>query len=173
MESVTYPLRLNRHLYLEKICSRREADRMIQRGEVLVNNRVAVLGQKINKDDVVSLVGHARRQSGAKKYYLAFHKPVGVVSHNPRSGEQSPEDFTRDIPTDLFPLGRLDKASRGLMILSNDGTIVNKLLHPQFNHEKEYRVTVDKRIDKDFITQMKSRCTDRRLPNQTSRGTQN
>lgn len=153
-QPIEYPIRLNRYLYLRKICSRREADRLIESGQVMVNNKPAVLGQKISPDDVVTLSKQATTKTKTKKYYIAFNKPVGVVSHNPQLGEQSVDDFLRDIKASLSPLGRLDKASRGLMLLSNDGTIVDKLLNPKYEHEKEYVVSVDKRIDKHFLQAM-------------------
>lgn len=152
---IEYPIRLNRYLYLEKVCSRREADRLIESGDVLVNGTPAILGQKVESGDHVTLSRKAVKKTKTKKYYVAFNKPVGVVSHNPQGGEPSVNDFVRDIPYHLFPLGRLDKASHGLMILSNDGTIVDKLLNPIYEHEKEYVVSVNKRIDKYFLESMR------------------
>lgn len=152
-EPVVYPIRLNRYLYLEKICSRREADQLIDSGKIFVNNKPAVLGQKINQKDKVTL-DPAVEKKQSKKYYIAFNKPVGVVSHDPQMGEQSAEDFLHKIPAKVSPLGRLDKASHGLMLFSNDGTIVDKLLNPQYEHEKEYVIAVDKRINKDFMHKM-------------------
>lgn len=150
-----FPIRVNRYLYLQKICSRREADRLIEKGEVLVNGKVAVLGQKISGSDKVTLKNQAK-QKQAKKVYVAFNKPVGVVSHNPQPGEKSAESYLKSIQEKISPLGRLDKASRGLMIFSNDGTIVDKLLNPKYEHEKEYEVAVDKRIDKNFLQAMEA-----------------
>ena len=152
---ITYPIRLNRYLYLQNICSRREADRLISTGQVLVNGQVALLGQRISETDVVDLSPDAQRKTQAKKYYLAFHKPVGVVSHNPTPGELGVEDYLSDIQARLSPIGRLDKASSGLLLLSNDGTIVHKVLNPQFQHEKEYLVEVDKRLSQEFLLRMR------------------
>jgi len=153
-EPIIFPIRINRYLYLKKICSRREADRLIEQGQVLVNNKKAVLGQQVIETDNVGLKSEAKKAQ-AKKYYVAFNKPVGVVSHDPQQGEQAATDYITDIPAKLSPLGRLDKASHGLMILSNDGTIVDKLLNPKYDHEKEYLVKVDKRITPDFLHSMR------------------
>ena len=150
-----YPVRINRYLYLEKICSRREADRLIEEGSVLVNGSPAVLGQQIEKGDKVEVVG-TKRKKLTEIYHVLINKPVGVVSHNPQSHEKSIESFVRDIPVKLSPVGRLDKASHGLMLLSNDGLIVDRMLNPKYEHEKEYVVTVDKRIDKHFLEKMRS-----------------
>jgi len=152
---ITYPMRLNRHMYLEKICSRREADRLIEAGQVFVNGKKAKMGQKVEKSDKVTLDKKVQ-QKQEKKIYLAFNKPVGVVSHNPQMGEKSAEEYLQHIPEKVSPLGRLDKASNGLMLFSNDGTIVDKLLNPKYEHEKEYVVEVDKRIDKIFLTKMQN-----------------
>ena len=120
----------------------------------MVNGEVAVLGQKINKNDEVRIDPKTLKKT-KEKYYIAFNKPEGVVSHNPQLGEKSTEDYTRKISARLSPLGRLDKASHGLMILSNDGTIVDKVLNPKDEHEKEYLVKVDKRITREFIANMR------------------
>lgn len=135
-------MRINRYLYLQNVCSRREADRLIARGEVLVNGTPAVLGQQMEESDVVTLRGHASKLHTSYQYYL-YHKPVGIVSTNPQRDE---EDAVTDakLPRGFAPVGRLDKASEGLMLLTNDGRIVNKLLNPEFAHERTYRVTVDK-----------------------------
>jgi len=150
---ITYPMRLNRHMYIEKICSRREADRLIESGLVFVNGKKAKMGQKVDQKDKVTL-DKSVKQKQENKMYIAFNKPVGVVSHNPQMGEKSADTFLKNIPVKLSPLGRLDKASHGLMLFSNDGTIVDKILNPKYEHEKEYVVMVDKRIDKIFLEKM-------------------
>ena len=144
MNEVTYPIRINRYLYLAGICSRREADRLISRNEVYINGEPAVLGQKVNLGDEVS-IGEDTEARLAEREYFALYKPVGVVSHNPKEHEQAANELIQSKST-LFPLGRLDKASRGLMILTNDGRLTHAILSPEFEHEKEYTVTVDKRI---------------------------
>ncbi len=141
---IEYPVRINRYLYLTGICSRRAADRLIDKHEVFINNKVATLGQKVNKGDRVTLGSEAKKLQASYKYYI-YNKPVGVVSHNPQLGEKS---ATQDanLPPDFAPVGRLDKASSGLMLLTNDGRIVNKLLNPEFAHVREYVVTLDKPV---------------------------
>jgi 23S rRNA pseudouridine2604 synthase len=153
MEEVTYPIRINRYLYLKGFCSRRKADQLIEQGEILINGKVAVLGAKVLDGDEVTVGKKVRKLALEYKYFL-YHKPRGIVSHNPQKGEKSIEDVS-GLPKDFFPVGRLDKASHGLMLLTNDGRIVNSLLSPEFEHEREYVVKVDKKITNSFITRMK------------------
>ncbi len=153
---ISFPVRLNRYLYLQGFCSRREADRLIETGKIKVNGKKAVLGQKIEEKDKIDIPPSIKKEKEHKRYFI-FNKPVGVVSHNPQQGEKSVESYFSNADTKtlkLAPLGRLDKASRGLMLLSNDGTIVDKLLNPKYEHEKEYVVVVDKRIEKKFLQSM-------------------
>ncbi|NCS99271.1 rRNA pseudouridine synthase [Candidatus Parcubacteria bacterium] len=149
---IEYPIRINRYLYLKNYCSRRKADEMIEKGQVKVNGKLAVLGQKVNKDDKVE-VGSEMKKMKQNYEYFAFNKPTGVVSHNPQEGEKSVDDF---FPTNkkLAPVGRLDKKSEGLMFLTNDGRIIDKMLNPKYEHEKEYSVRVDKEIKSNFIRKM-------------------
>ena len=131
-----YPMRINKYLAREGVATRRGADELVARGKVLVNGRIAVLGEKIHKGDKVEF----RDKSSSKKYlYFAYHKPVGVITHSPQLGEK---DITQSagLPRDVFPVGRLDKDSSGLIILTNDGRITDRLLNPLYGHEKEYRV---------------------------------
>jgi 23S rRNA pseudouridine2604 synthase len=146
------PIRINRFLALNQYCSRREADRFIEQGQVLVNGKPAVLGMLINENDKITM------RSGFKKVeegrvYLVFNKPVGIVSHSPEEGQKSISDIFR-YKTRVFPIGRLDKDSHGLIILTNDGRITGKLLDPEFGHEKEYEVEVDKPIVGRFLDKM-------------------
>ncbi len=156
-DNISYPIRINRYLYLKGFCSRREADRLIEKGLVKVNGKKVTLGQKLEKaEDRIEMPKSVRQEKSIKKYYL-LHKPQGVVSHNPQTGEKSAEEYfeSPDIKKlRMAPLGRLDKASRGLMLFSNDGTIVDKLLNPKHEHEKEYVVTIDKRMTKEFFDTM-------------------
>jgi len=149
---IQYPLRINRYLFLKGYCSRRKADKFIENKLVKINGRIAVLGDKIKKDDKVEVAKEVKEE--VKKYvYIAYYKPIGIVSHNPQKGEQGIEDiFKWKVP--IYPLGRLDKASEGLMLLSNDGRIVDKLLNPKNAHEKEYIVKVDKKITGIFMKKM-------------------
>lgn len=141
---IEYPLRINRYLHLTGVCSRRAADRLIEQNEVFINNKVAVLGQKVNQGDSVTLGSEAKKLQKSYKYYL-YNKPVGVVSHNPQYGEKSAVQDA-NLPPDFAPVGRLDKASEGLMLLTNDGRIVDKMLNPKFDHTKEYFVKLDKPV---------------------------
>lgn len=153
MEEIQYPIRINRYLYLKGFCSRRKADQLIEQGEILINGKVAELGTKVLEGDEVVVGKKVKKLTSEYKYYL-YHKPRGIVSHNPQGDEKSVEDVS-GLPKDFFPVGRLDKASHGLMLLTNDGRIVNRLLSPEFAHEREYVVQVDKRITNSFITRMK------------------
>ena len=150
MEKIEYPIRINRYLFLKQICSRREADRLIEKGEVLVNGAKAVLGQQVQKDDVVEVVGKAAHRE--YRYYI-YNKPRGIVSHNPQGDEQSIEDVS-GLGTAVFPVGRLDKDSHGLMLLTDDGRIVNALLHPDYAHEREYIIQVDKYMKENHLRKL-------------------
>ncbi|NQV93439.1 rRNA pseudouridine synthase [Candidatus Kaiserbacteria bacterium] len=153
MEEITYPIRINRYLYLKGFCSRRKADQLIEKGDILINGEVATLGAKVLLGDEVTVGKHVRKLQSEYKYFL-YHKPRGIVSHNPQGDEKSVEDVS-GLGKSFFPVGRLDKASHGLMLLTNDGRIVNRLLSPEFEHEREYVVRVDKKITNTFITRMK------------------
>ncbi len=141
-------IRINKYLSDKKICSRREADRLIESGCVFVNGKKAVLGQKVSEEDNVEVKGVKKEY----KYY-AYYKPVGVVSH-----KTSPNDIEArqdaGLSNDFAPVGRLDKSSHGLMILTNDGRIVDKLLNPKYSHEKEYIVRTDKYIKEGDLKKM-------------------
>jgi len=135
---------INHYLALQGYCSRRKAVEYIKAGKVKINGDVAEVGQRVVEGDIVNVTDDVARAADNYEYY-AFYKPTGVVSHNPKSGEKSVEDIFRTKKA-MYPMGRLDKASEGLMLLSNDGRIVNRLLSPESGHEKEYIVTVDKRL---------------------------
>lgn len=137
-------VRLNKYLADRKLASRREADRLIAEGKVLVNGKKAKIGQKIGEDDIVRLAPDATRA----RTYLAYYKGRGIISHSPKKGEidvaaRLKKDYGL---TGVFPVGRLDKASEGLMIVTDDGRITGPLLDPENDHEKEYEVTVDKPV---------------------------
>lgn len=153
-EKIDYPIRINRYLFLKGYCSRRKADKFIEERRVKINGRIAVLGDKVQKSDTVE-VGKEVSDDAKKYEYIAYYKPVGIVSHNPQEGERGIEDIFK-WKVSLSPLGRLDKASEGLMLLSNDGRIVDRLLNPKYAHEKEYVVKVDKKITGLFLKQMTS-----------------
>ncbi len=136
-------MRINKYLADQKIASRREADVLIDAKKVLINGKKAVLGQLVYEGDKVEIVGET------KKYvYLAYYKGRGVITHSPAEGEidiatRLKKDYSL---TNVSPVGRLDKDSEGLIILTNDGRIIGPLLDPAANHEKEYEVTVDKAV---------------------------
>ncbi|MEK7598523.1 MAG: pseudouridine synthase [Patescibacteria group bacterium] len=146
---IKYPIRINRYLALKNICSRREADQFIAQGKIAINGHQAVLGEKVGEKDLVKVV-----KSLNKEYiYLAFNKPKRIITHSPQGEETSIEEFI-NYPKKVFPIGRLDKDSRGLIILTNDGRITDKLLNPEYNHEKEYIVKVHKPITETFVRKM-------------------
>ncbi|MCD5381738.1 MAG: rRNA pseudouridine synthase [Candidatus Pacebacteria bacterium] len=147
-----YPIRINKYLAHKGHCTRRAADELIAAGKVLVNGEVAAVGQKINEGDVVDV-----RFKPAKQYqYLAYYKPRGVITHSPAEGETDIEArIKKDYGlTGVFPVGRIDKDSEGLIILTNDGRITDRLLHPDNAHEKEYAVWVDKNLTGHFKKHM-------------------
>jgi 23S rRNA pseudouridine2604 synthase len=145
-EKIEYPVIVNKYLALKKISSRKEADRLLRAGKITVNGRLAEPGQMIKPGDKVEV-------DLIKKnlVYLAFNKPRGIITHNPRAGEKSIADILRFREEKVFPIGRLDKMSSGLIILTNDGRITDKLLHPDFHHEKEYEVDVDRPLTAEFL----------------------
>lgn len=155
MTSEDKPLtRINKHLSEIGYCSRREADRLVAAGRVLVNGKKAEMGLKICSEDQIIVNGEALSNPKNKLVYLAFNKPKGIVcTTDTRVEKDNIIDFI-NYPKRIFPIGRLDKPSEGLIFLTNDGDIVNKILRARNNHEKEYLVTVNKPITKEFINKM-------------------
>lgn len=151
-QKIEYPIRINRYLFLKNICSRREADRLIEKKLISVNGKNAKIGMQIQKDDKVE-VKKAGKEKLSQKRIILFNKPVGVVSHNPQFGEEEPNDYL-PFKEKLSPIGRLDKMSHGLMIMSDDGRLVDKMLNPKFEHQKEYYVEVNKKMDPNFLKNM-------------------
>lgn len=146
MDKPVYPMRINKYLASKKYCTRREADEVIKKGKVFINGRVAVLGDKITEKDSVEVKWRAKNCR-----YYAYNKPRGIITHSPQGDEE--EDIAMILPANLknvFPVGRLDKDSYGLIILTDDGRIVDPLLNPDFVHEKEYWVTTTKNLPPDF-----------------------
>lgn len=149
---IEFPIRINKYLKEKGYSSRRQADRFIEEGRVFVNGKPAELGQQIQEDDVVKV--DAKVQQAPKNYtYMLFNKPKGVVSVNAQRDEKEPQDIDSKLKG-LSPVGRLDKDSHGLMLFTDDGRIVNKLLNPQFDHDKEYIVKVDKDLKPSFKRKM-------------------
>ncbi|MEO4006722.1 MULTISPECIES: 23S rRNA pseudouridine(2604) synthase RluF [unclassified Flavobacterium] len=145
--------RLNKFLSETGFCSRREADRLIEEGRVTINGIVPEMGTKVTLDDEVRVDGKLVREKTEKPVYLAFYKPVGIECTTNQSVRNNIVDYI-NYPKRIFPIGRLDKASEGLIFMTDDGDIVNKILRARNNHEKEYIVTVNKPITDRFIQRM-------------------
>ncbi len=147
-------IRLNKYISQSGICSRREADRFIEQGKVRINGKVAQTGDQVFPGNKVVVNGRSIDTKEAEPFiFLALNKPVGIVSTTEESERDNIVDFIGH-PIRIFPIGRLDKDSQGLIFLTNNGDLVNKILRAGNNHEKEYLVTVDKPITDDFIHKM-------------------
>ncbi len=149
------PTRINKYLSEAGFCSRRVADKLIEEGKVTINGIVSEIGAKVKEGDKVEVVGRRiEKLKKEKKIYLAFNKPAGIVCTTDRRVEPANIiDFIK-YPTRIFPVGRLDKPSEGLIFLTNDGDIVNKILRTRNNHEKEYIVEVNRQINREFVQGM-------------------
>ena len=133
-----FPMRINKYLASQKISTRRGADTLIEEKKVFINGKLAKLGSQVNEKDVVEV-----REEKKKEYlYFAYNKPIGVETVSPKK--------------ELFPLGRLDKNSHGLLILTNDGRITDQLLSPKYFHEKEYVVKTKEKLRSSFKTKMEA-----------------
>ncbi|AUP80408.1 23S rRNA pseudouridine(2604) synthase RluF [Flavivirga eckloniae] len=146
--------RINKFLSEVGYCSRREADKLIEAGRVTINGVIPEMGTKIAPGDVVHVDGKEVKNTKESFVYLAFNKPVGIVCTTDTSVEKDNIIDFINYPKRIFPIGRLDKPSEGLILLTDDGDIVNKILRASNNHEKEYIVTVDKPISQTFIERM-------------------
>lgn len=146
--------RINKFLSEAGFCSRREADKLIEQGRVTLNGRVPEMGTKVSSGDTVSVDGKPVVNKEEKKVYLAFNKPVGIVCTTDTGVEKDNIIEFINYPSRIFPIGRLDKASEGLIFLTDDGDIVNKILRARNNHEKEYVVTVNKPLTSTFLERM-------------------
>ena len=145
--------RLNKFISETGYCSRREADKLIEQGLVMLNGVVADLGTKVSNADEIRIDGKLIRENTRKHLYLAFNKPVGIECTTNLDVPNNIVDYI-NYPERIFPIGRLDKASEGLIFMTNDGDIVNKILRARNNHEKEYIVTVNRPITDRFIEKM-------------------
>jgi pseudouridine synthase len=147
--------RINKYLSEVGYCSRREADKLILEGKVTINGKIPEIGTKVEDSDKVEVKGQRIEKSKRQEnIYLAFNKPVGIVCTTDRKVEPNNViDFIK-YPKRIFPIGRLDKLSEGLIFLTNDGDIVNKILRARNNHEKEYIVKVNRPINSDFVQTM-------------------
>lgn len=146
-------VRINKFLSESGFCSRREADRLIEQGRVTINGVIPEMGTKIGPNDEVRVNGTLIQEKKEAKIYLAFNKPPGIECTTNLDVRDNIIEYI-NYPERIFPIGRLDKASEGLIFLTNDGDIVNKILRARNNHEKEYIVTVNKPITERFIQQM-------------------
>ncbi|MBE5958461.1 MAG: pseudouridine synthase [Lachnospiraceae bacterium] len=147
-------MRLNKFLSDSGVCSRREADRLISEGLVVVDGKTAVMGEKIDVNAEVLVKGvPIKRETG--KVIIAVNKPVGIECTTDKSNPDNIVDFV-NYPQRIYPIGRLDKNSQGLILMTNDGSIVNKILKGSNYKEKEYIVTVDKPITEEFVRKMES-----------------
>jgi 23S rRNA pseudouridine2604 synthase len=147
--------RLNKFIAETGYCSRREADRLIEEGRVTLNGVVPEMGTKVSADDEIRINGRLITERRDKHVYLAFNKPVGIECTTNQDVHNNIVDYI-NFPTRIFPIGRLDKASEGLIFMTDDGDIVNKILRARNNHEKEYIVTVNRPITERFIMRMGS-----------------
>lgn len=156
------PMRINKYLAQEQYTSRRGADELITAGRVFINGRKAVLGDMVSGTDVIEV---KKSVSDKTLLYYAYYKPTGVVTHSPQGDEKDIESCIKPLMKGqlhgqrLFPIGRLDKDSHGLIILTNDGRITSKLLNPDEHHEKQYVVETVNRLSMNFQTQMERGVT--------------
>lgn len=147
-------IRINKYLSESGVCSRREADRLIESGKVRINNEVATVGSKVLQGDVV-YVNQKKVTICEELELIAFNKPVGIECTSDKSDDKNIIDYI-GYNKRIYPVGRLDQASEGLILLTNDGHMTNELLRAANYHEKEYVVKVNKKITDDFITKMSS-----------------
>ncbi|HEU4684283.1 MAG TPA: pseudouridine synthase [Nitrospira sp.] len=154
---VTDSIRINKFFTQHGICSRREADRVIEEGRITINDRVARIGDRVGRSDVIARDGMVIPW-GQAPIYIKYHKPVGVTT---TSEAHVPRNIIAEIghPERIFPIGRLDKDSSGLILLTNDGDIVNAVLRTEHGHEREYDVIVDRPFDQGFLDRMASGVT--------------
>jgi len=146
-------IRINKFLSEVGYCSRREADKLLEQGRITINGKIPELGTKVLPIDEVRVNGKLISESDEPKIYLAVNKPAGIECTTNQTVRGNIVDFI-NYPERIFPVGRLDKDSEGLIIMTNDGDIVNKILRARNNHEKEYIVTVDKTITDGFVSRM-------------------
>ena len=151
MENPVFPMRINKYLALKKHSTRRGADELINKKQVFINGRLAVLGDKVLEKDQIEV----RFRGKQKPYiYLAYNKPKGVITHSANEGEKEIKQVVA--VKDIFPVGRLDKDSHGLIILTNDGRITERLLGPDYFHEKEYLVKTKNPLRSSFKGKMEA-----------------
>ncbi len=145
-------IRINKYISESGYCSRREADRYVENRAVKINGKVAEMGSKVQAGDIV-VVNGVRIDNEVERVYIALNKPAGIVCTTDPNERNNIVDFI-NFPARIFNIGRLDKMSEGLILLTNDGNIVNKILRAANNHDKEYEVCVDRDITEDFLRRM-------------------
>ena len=148
--------RINKYLSEVGFCSRREADKMLEQGRITVNGAVPEMGTKVSEEDEILVDGISIRKQEEDHVYIALNKPVGIVCTTDTKRELNNIVEFVNHPKRIFPIGRLDKPSEGLILLTSDGDIVNKILRARNNHEKEYIVPVDKPITPQFLHKMRN-----------------
>lgn len=148
--------RINKYLSEVGYCSRRAADKLLEEGRIKINGKIPELGTKVSDEDVVEVDGKPIRENEESPIYIAFNKPVGIVCTTDTKREIDNIIEYINHPKRIFPIGRLDKPSEGLILLTNDGDIVNKILRGKNNHEKEYLVRVDKPLNSKFLEKMRN-----------------
>lgn len=148
--------RINKYLSEVGYCSRRAADKLIDEGRVTINGKIPEMGTKISAGDEVRVDGKLISEPSKQSVYIAFNKPIGIVCTTDTRVEKDNIIDYINYPSRIFPIGRLDKMSEGLILLTDDGDIVNKILRARNNHEKEYLVNVNKPITPEFIEAIKS-----------------
>lgn len=146
-------IRINKYLSDAGVCSRREADRLLESGRIKINGQTAVMGMKVSNDDEIKIDGKSITKE-EQQILIAFHKPVGVVCTTSKKDKDNIVDYI-NYGKRIYPIGRLDKDSEGLILLTNQGELVNKILRGSNYHEKEYIVEVNKKITKAFIQGMR------------------
>ena len=149
-------IRLNKYLSEIGFCSRREADRLVEAGKVKINGHLALMGDKVSKEDTIEVNGNVVTKPKKEKMVLiAVNKPRGIVCTTTKQEKDNIVDFVK-YPTRIYPIGRLDKDSEGLILMTNNGELVNKILRSRNNHEKEYIVTVNKQVTSSFLKKMEA-----------------
>ena len=147
-------VRINKYLSELGYCSRRAADKLIEQKRVTINGKVPEMGAKITKGDRVEVDGQEVNNNNEEAVYIAFNKPIGIVCTTDTRAEKNNIIDYINYPKRIFPIGRLDKPSEGLILLTSDGDIVNKILRSENNNEKEYVVQVNKKITSEFLSNM-------------------
>lgn len=154
MEELNYPVRINKYLAAHKYSTRRGADDLIQAGKVTINGRLAQLGDKVSESDVVAVDEVVQKEVQKSYVYYAFNKPIGIMTHGGAAEGKQDIGQIINISERVFPIGRLDQDSHGLILLTNDGRVTDRLLNPKYDHEKEYWVKVRRPLRSKDLTRL-------------------